>query len=241
MAAMNDPVMPNLSGGRAARILGLALCATIVLSPVLASASDTLQQQLVDQAHATVEAFTSDPSLKEALSELGPQARALFILPDFVRWGLVVGGGTGKGILMVRGEKTGRWSQPVFFNVSAFNLGAQVGADVSEVIVVIRTQEALDQFYGTAFKMGASAGLAKGPTGEGTSVHGIAGDMVAYARKRGVFAGAALGSALVSVAADANRAYYAEQVTPRDIVGGRVVNPRSLDLRNAAAKLINKN
>lgn len=65
--------------------------------------------------------------------------------------------------------------------------------------------------------------------------------MVAYARKRGVFAGAALGSALVSVAADANRAYYVEQVTPRDIVGGRVVNPRSLDLRNAAAKLINKN
>ena len=207
---------------------------------VQAGSVDNPQRQLVDQARATVEAFTSDPGLKEALTELGPQARALFILPDFVRWGFVVGGGTGKGILMVRGEKTGRWSQPVFFNVSALNLGAQVGADVSEIIVVIRTQKALEQFYGTSFKLGAGAGLAKGPTGEGTSVHGVGGDMVAYARKKGAFAGAALGGALVSVAEDANRAYYAEQATPRDIVEGKVVNPRSLDLRNAASKLINK-
>lgn len=206
--------------------------------PLSAAAADSSQQQLVNQARATVEAFAADPGLKETLRTLGPEARALFILPDVFRWGFIVGGAGGKGLLIVREGRTGLWSQPVFYHVGSMNIGVQIGAEVSEIIVVVRSEKGVEEFYGRGFKLGAGAGLASGPTGTGTSVHGLDADMLAYARKKGVFGGVSLGGALVTIAADANRAYYGQPATPQDILEGKVVNPRSLDLRNAARKMI---
>jgi len=59
--------------------------------------------------------------------------------------------------------------------------------------------------------------------------------MLAYARKKGVFGGVALGGALITVAENANDAYYGKPVTPREIIAGSVSNHRSLELRNAAS------
>jgi len=235
---MNRFRLPRRLESWFARISALTVCVTLLFAPGPVDAGDNPEQELIDQARLTVEAFTTHPDMKETLRELGPQTRALFIVPDFARWGFVVGGGGGKGVLIVREPRTGFWSQPIFYNVSSLTVGAQVGAEVSEIIVVVRSQKGVEEFYGTGFKLGAGAGLATGPTGTGTSVHGLDADMVAYARKKGIFGGVALGGALVNIAADANRAYYGEPATPRDIVEGSVGNPRSLDLRDAASKLI---
>jgi len=221
-----------------ARIPALTVCAALLFAPVPMHASDNPEQELIDQARVTVEAFTADPEMDETLRKLGPQARALFIVPDFARWGFVVGGGGGKGLLIVREPRTGFWSQPIFYNVGSLTVGVQVGADVSEIIVVVTSEKGLEDFYSGGFKLGASAGLARGPTGTGTSMHGLNADMVAYARKKGIFGGVALGGALINTAADANRAYYGQHATPQDILEGKVVNPRSLDLRNVARKMI---
>lgn len=220
------------------RIPALVLFATLLFAPVQVHAGDNPEQELIDQARLTVEAFTTEPNMKETLRELGPQARALFIVPDFARWGFVVGGGGGKGLLIVREPNTGFWSQPIFYSVGSLTVGAQVGAAVSEIIVVVKSEKAVEDFYSGGFTLGAGAGLAAGPTGTGTSVHGLDADMLAYARKKGVFGGITLGGALVNIAADANRAHYGQPATPRDIVKGDVSNPRSLDLRDAARKLV---
>ena len=234
---MTSSVMPVSSEKRVAGRAGCALCVLTVLLPVLASAAFNPQQELVDEAGATVEAFTTDAGMKEALRELGSEVRAVFILPDFFRWGFLVGGASGKGLLIVRDEQTGLWSQPVFYNVASMNNGAQVGADVPEIIVVVRSKKGVEEFYGAGFKLGAGAGLAVGPTGTGTSAHGLNADMLAYARKKGVFGGVALGGALITVAENANDAYYGKPVTPREIIEGSVSNLRSLELRNATRKL----
>ena len=230
-------VMLVVPGKRVAGIVGCALWAMTMLLPGWASAAFNPQQELVDEAKATVEAFNTDAGTKEALRKLGPEARAIFILPDFFRWGFLVGGASGRGLLIVRDEQTGRWSQPVFYDVASMNIGAQVGTDVSEIIVVVRSKKGVEQFYGAGFKLGASAGLATGPTGTGTSTHGLNADMVAYARKKGLFAGVALGGAVVTVAESANGAYYGRSATPREIIEGSVTNPRSLDLGHATRKL----
>ena len=234
---MTSSVMLVAPGKRVAGIVGCALCVLIILVPVSASAANSPQQELVDQAEATVEAFTADAGMKEALRELAPEVRAVFILPDFFRWGFLVGGASGKGLLIVRDEKTGQWSQPVFYNVASMNIGAQVGADVSEIIVVVRSKKGVEQFYSSGFKLGAGAGLAAGPTGTGTSAHGLNADMLAYARKKGLFAGVALGGAVVTVAESANGGYYGRSATPREIVEGGVGNPRSLELCHATRNL----
>ena len=219
----------------------IGMIAILILSsasPVF-SAEAMAQQQLVDKAQMTLEAFGADPNLKDALRELGPQARALFIVPQFMRGAFVFGGAGGSGVLLVRNEKSGKWGQPAFYNIGSASFGLQIGADVSEIVLVVRTMKGVEEFYSSDFKLGANAGMAVGPVGEGASVHGIAADIVSYAKKKGAFAGMALEGAVVTVSDDSNAAYYGSAVRPGDILlKGEVSNPKSIPLRDAATKLM---
>ena len=214
--------------------------ALVAMLPAQTQAGDFAEQQmLVDKSKLTLEAFAADPSLKDALRDLSHEAKALFIAPQFMRGAFIFGGAGGSGVLLVRDEKTGKWGQPVFYNIGSASFGLQIGADVSEIVLVVRTKKGLEEFYTNDFKLGANAGMAVGPVGGGASVHGIAADILSYARKKGVFAGIALEGATVTVSNDSNTAYYGKPVRPTDIVvKGDVSNPKSLPLRETAAKLM---
>lgn len=81
--------------------------------------------------------------------------------------------------------------------------------------------------------------MAVGPVGAGTSAKGITADMVAYAKKKGAFAGIALDGSMVTISNDSNKAYYGKDVRPTDIIVKKEVgNPKSIDLREAAEKLL---
>jgi lipid-binding SYLF domain-containing protein len=81
--------------------------------------------------------------------------------------------------------------------------------------------------------------MAVGPVGTGASVHGIAADIISYARKKGAFAGIALGGAVVTVSDDSNAAYYGRPVRPVEIImKGDVSNATSLPLRESAERLM---
>ena len=222
-------------------LFGSALLAVLVaMVPAHAWSADFAeQQQLVDKSRLTLEAFAADSSLREPLRELGPQARALFIVPQFMRGAFIFGGAAGSGLLLVRDEKTGKWGQPVFYNIGSASFGLQIGGDVSEIVLVVRTMKGLEEFYRSDFKLGGNAGMAVGPVGEGMSVHGISADIISYARQKGVFAGVALEGAFVTVSDDSNAAYYGQPVRPIDIFfKGDVSNTKSLDLREAATRLM---
>ena len=197
------------------------------------------QEQLVDKAKMTIEAFASDPDVGPATQELKGEAKALFIVPQLVRGAFVFGGAGGSGVLLVRDEKTNKWSEPAFYTIGSASFGLQVGGDVSELIFVVRSQKGLEEFYRSNFKLGADLSIAVGPTGGGAAVKGITADMVAYARKKGAFAGIALDGSHISVSDDSNALYYGEAVRPTDIVVKQSVsNPRSAELRKAAAKFM---
>ena len=207
-------------------------------SPAL-SADTTAQQQIVDKAQLTLEAFASDGQLKDQFKQLSKEARALFIIPQFMRGAFVFGGAGGSGVLIARDEKTGKWGDPVFYNIGSASFGLQIGADVSEMVLVVRTKKGLEEFFTNDFKLGANAGMATGPVGAGMSTQGIAADILSYARQKGAFAGMAVDGAFVSVSNDANQAYYGKPVRPTDIIVKKEIgNPKSLPLRAAADKLM---
>lgn len=214
--------------------------ALVAVSATPALAADAVeQQQLVDKAKLTVEAFISDPSVGPATRELKDEAKALFIVPQFLRGAFVFGGAGGSGVLIVRDEKTKQWSEPAFYTIGSASFGLQVGGDVSELVFVVRNQKGLEEFYRTDFKLGVDVSMAVGPVGGGGSAKGITADLVAYARKRGVFAGVAVDGSVIAVSDDSNAAYYGKAVRPTDIIVKQTVsNPKSSDLRNAAAKLM---
>ena len=223
----------------------VSTCAGIVVTLVLfgappaSSAEGATQQQLVDKAQLTLEAFTSDPRLKDQLKQLNKEARALFIVPQFLRGAFIFGGAGGSGVLIARDERTGKWGDPVFYNIGSASFGAQIGADVSEIVLIVRTRKGLEEFYTNDFKLGANAGMATGPVGAGMSAQGLAADIISYARQKGAFAGMAIDGAFVSVSNDSNQAYYGKPVRPTDIIVKKEIgNPKSLQLRAAADRLM---
>ncbi len=236
----------NQAENRRMSRLGLLLVGAVLLGAIAApmatpaSAADVAEQQrLVEKARLTLLAFAADPGLQAALREWSPETRALFIVPQFLRGAFVFGGAGGSGLLLVRDEKTGNWGDPVFYTIGSASFGLQVGGDVSEIVLLVRTTKGLEEFYRSDFKLGANAGMAAGPVGKGASVHGLAADIIAYARKKGVFAGIAINGAFVAVADEANEAYYGRPVRPTDIaIKQSAYNPRSLDLRNTATTVM---
>ena len=224
--------------------IGMSVIITAIVSLLSAdqafSADATAQQQIVDKAQLTLEAFAFDGQLKDSFKQLSKEARALFIIPQFMRGAFVFGGAGGSGVLIARDEKTGKWGDPVFYNIGSASFGLQIGADVSEMVLVVRTRKGLEEFFTNDFKLGANAGMATGPVGAGMSTKGIAADILSYARQKGAFAGMAVDGAFVSVSNESNQAYYGKAVRPTDIIVKKDIgNPKSLQLRAAADKLMN--
>ena len=222
-------------------LMAAVLIGTIgVVSATSALAADASEQhQLVEKAKMTVDAFAVDPSVGPATREMKGEAKALFIVPQLMRGAFVFGGAGGSGVLLVRDEKTRKWSEPVFYTIGSASFGLQIGADVSEMIFVVRNQKGLEEFYRNDFKLGADASMAVGPVGEGAHAKGITADLVSYAKKKGAFVGMAMDGSIIAVSDESNTAYYGKPVRPTDIVVKQSVsNPKSADLRNAALKLM---
>ena len=167
------------------RLMAAILFGTMVaVSAIPALAADSMeQQQLVDKAKMTIEAFAADPGVGPATRELKGETKALFIVPQFIRGAFVFGGAGGSGVLIVRDEKTKKWSEPAFYTIGSASFGLQIGGDVSEMIFVVRSQKGLEEFYRSDFKLGADVSMAVGPAGEGASVKGITADVVCLCQK----------------------------------------------------------
>jgi hypothetical protein len=103
-------------------------------------------QGIVDNAYATFTNFMSDQNytwLHENLKD----ARALIIYPQIIKGGFIIGGSGGTGVLLVKDEKTGEWSQPVFYTIGAMSIGLQIGGEVVEMLVMVMSDKGIDSLY----------------------------------------------------------------------------------------------
>lgn len=184
----------------------------------------------------TWENFAASPGLSSEVRDWLRIAKGVFIVPQIIRGAAVFGVAGGSGVLLVRDEKTGQWSDPAFYTVRSISFGLQVGADASELIIVVWNDKGLEHFYHSQFKLGIDTSVAVGPMGGGIALKGLTADLFSYARAKGAFAGMAAEGAQIAVSDKFNHAYYGQPVRPADILIKRsVTNPHSLDLRNVVA------
>ena len=200
-----------------------------------AAAEATEQQLLVDSARITFESFMSDPNmawLKEHLKE----AKGLLIVPQLLKAGFIFGGSGGHGVLIVNDEKKGQWSQPAFYSIGSVSFGLQIGGEAAEVIMMLRTQKAVDKMLTTSAKLGADTSIAAGPVGAGVKSNVVA-DVLSFSRSEGAFAGLSLDGSVASTRDEWNAAYYGKPASPVDIlVKHSVSNPGSAELRKTVAR-----
>ena len=214
-------------------VLTIGCVAGLALS---AHADEAVKQQvLVDKAKATFQTFMADENMTW-LHENLKEAKGLLIVPSMLKGAYIIGGTGGSGVLVVRNEKTGDWSQPAFYTMGSVTFGLQIGGEAAEVIMVARTQRALDSLYASSFKLGGDTSVAAGPVGVGAKSNVLA-DFVSFTRSKGAFAGVSLEGAVIKIRNEWNAAYYGKEVRPVDIVVKQSVsNPGSAELRAALAK-----
>lgn len=155
--------------------------------------------------------------------KLFDEARAIVVIPDALKVGLVFGGRRGHGLLSVK-NPDGTWSNPAFVKLTGGSLGLQAGVQSADIVLVFRSERGLESIVNGKVTLGADAGVAAGPVGRnaGTATDGqLKAEIWSWSRARGLFAGIALDGAVLTIDDDANQLAYGNGSTPRMIFEGR--------------------
>ena len=176
------------------------------------------------------------------------EAKAIVVVPDTLKIGLVIGGRRGHGVVSVKAPD-GTWSNPAFVTLTGGSIGFQAGVQSSDVVLVFTSQRGLDSIVNGKITLGADAGIAAGPIGRSTGMATdgrLKAEIWSWSRARGLFAGVALDGAVLSIDDAANQAVYGQGTTPRMIFEGRAAQRPSnavvsfrdqLEEASAAARL----
>lgn len=151
------------------------------------------------------------------------EARAVIVIPDTIKAGLVIGGRHGRGVMSVK-TANGTWSSPVFVSLTGASIGFQVGVQSSDVVLVIRNDRSLDNIVNGKFTLGADAAVAAGPVGRNAAAATdgqLKAEIWSWSRARGLFAGVALDGAVLQIDDKANAAAYGAGITPRAVFESR--------------------
>ncbi len=160
------------------------------------------------------------------------EGRAIVVIPDTIKAGLVIGGRRGHGLMSVK-NADGSWSNPVFMKLTGGSIGFQAGVQSSDVVLVFRNDRSLDNLVNGKFTLGADAGVAAGPVGRNAAAATdgqLKAEIWSWSRARGLFAGVALDGAVLQIDDKANLDAYGSNTTPRMVFEGRMGEAPSMDV-----------
>ncbi|ADC72875.1 protein of unknown function DUF500 [Thioalkalivibrio sp. K90mix] len=179
-------------------------------------------QDIVDRAKVTLERLATHPEYEHLQEDLRT-ARGVVIFPRIGRGAFLIGGSGGMGVFLAWDEDKGDYSPVAFYSLGSISFGMQFGGDAAEVVMVARTQDAVDSMFGSAIRLGADASVAAGPVGAGRGSTPTA-DFLTYSRSRGAYLGMSLSGSRLTVRDDFNEAYYGEAQRPVHIIESRRVD-----------------
>jgi len=186
-----------------------------------------------EKAAKILDSFLADPERPESALNSIPKAvlqsaRGIAVF-QILKAGFVFSGKAGSGIVIAR-LPDGSWSAPSCIATGGVGWGLQIGADITDFVIVLRNEEAVRAFsQGGNVTIGGTVSATAGPIGTGGSVESAIATaptpMFSYSKSKGLFAGLSLEGTVLIERKDANRDFYGSPVPARDILGGRVPPP----------------
>jgi len=214
------------------------LISVFSISAVQATEQKVKAQEIVDKSVVVINGFATDPNLDWFRTKV-KDAKALLVIPQSIKGAFLVGGAGGSGALVVQDGTTGKWGYPAFYTLGSISVGLQVGAESSEVILMVMTDRGMESLLTSSFKLGADATFAAGPVGGGAMAQTA--DILSYSRSKGAFVGMSLDGAVIKTKDKFNEAYYGKAVSPTDIIVRKsTINPDADTLRAAVAGITAK-
>jgi lipid-binding SYLF domain-containing protein len=212
-----------------AAISVLAFCLTAV--PFAAQGSSEEAQRVTESVRVLQEIMDAgDQSVPRSIMQ---KAEGIAIFPSLLKGGFIVGGQHGRGVLSAKDPKTGAWSSPAFLTINGGSIGAQIGGQAVDLLLVVQNRRGLEQLVNNQFKIGADASVAAGPVGRDTSASTdiqMRAQILSYSRTRGLFAGVTLNGSTIRQDRDANDRFYGMGYRTGQIVfDGLGGTPRPVD------------
>lgn len=214
--------MPVTNRSLSLRLALLATALTLsmgVVTSAWAGADEDKRAQDATRVLATIQQIPESGIPDKLLDE----GRAIVVVPDALKIGLVIGGRRGHGLLSVK-RPDGTWSSPSFIKLTGGSIGFQAGVQSADIVLVFRNDRSLESIVNGKVTLGADAGVAAGPVGRNAAAATdgqLKAEIWSWSRARGLFAGVALDGAVLSIDDAANEAVYGRDTTPRMIFEGR--------------------
>ncbi len=185
-------------------------------------------KDIVNAATKVVNQMKSDDNVASLLKK----AKGVYIVPDFGRGGLIVGGRGGAGVMLAKHD--GKWTDPAFFNFGGVSIGAQAGASGGSVAFILMSKDAVNAFKnGNQFSLNSGAGLSIVNYSANTQASAGKGDIVFWSDTEGAYAGATISVSDVGWANANNKGYYGKKVSASKLISGQVATKKGEKLKSA--------
>jgi lipid-binding SYLF domain-containing protein len=217
------------------KLLLLMLCFAAAL-PMFAA--DKSSQRLTEST-AVLKTILSKQEIPKSIVD---KAVCVLVYPGVRKVGIGVGVTYGRGMITCRtgAQMTGKWSAPAMYTLDTGSLGVQLGTSATDYVLLIMTERGADKVLSGKLKLGADASAVAGPSGAKASGFNDPNvDVLAYSQAKGLFAGAAIGSASMATDDDMNKELYGKQLDATQIVrdGAAPVPAAGKDLVNFLDKM----
>ena len=205
-------------------MLILVMVFTLFISS-FAYAQLTRQETKIDRCIAVLEEMASREDRAGAFSQLLGRAEGIVIYPSVVNMGFGYGVMFGEGIVLRKDRPTQEWYGPAFIELKTASVGLQVGIQKVSLVLVVMNDKGMEAFKSTDFEIGADFSIAPGPLGDSLQADIDFNDSIyTYSYSKGIYAGFALKGSMIHADVRANKKFYGERITCRDILENKKVN-----------------
>lgn len=183
----------------------------------------------VQKAAKILNSFTEPEKEEGGLESVIPkdvfkQAKGLAVFTA-IKAGFFWSGRVGSGLVVAK-RPDGSWSCPSLINIGGLGFGAQLGADVTDFLIVLNTDDAVKAFTrGENLTLGGNLSVSAGPVGFGQEYSGSLYERAAlysYSKSKGLFAGVSVQGTIIMERKDANRTFYGIDLSAEDILYDRI-------------------
>jgi SH3 domain-containing YSC84-like protein 1 len=165
------------------------------------------------------------------------EAECVAVFPSTLKGGFIIGVRKGDGVISCRTAEG--WSSPAFLDLSGGSVGAQIGVQSTDYILLFMNRGGVDKLLTNKLTLGGEASVAAGPVGReaGASTDWkLNAQILSYSRSKGLFAGIELKGVVISIDdSDMKDVYGADGKTKSVLMGGQSVAPEIRTFSNELA------
>jgi SH3 domain-containing YSC84-like protein 1 len=202
------------------------------LSAIAFAQEETPDKRLRHTADAFREIMaTPDKAIPHSLLD---RAECVVIVPGMKKAAFVVGGEYGRGFASCRTRHG--WSGPSAVRMAGGNFGLQLGADSTDLVLLVMNERGLKHMLSDKFTLGADAAVAAGPVGRDATADTdvlLHAEILSWSRTRGIFGGVSLDGTVVEADRGENEKLYGAHENHNAILRGEVRAPEAAHVLTA--------